>query len=457
MGMVGMVVGGTVCGLLLLAVVGAWSAWFEGFRPKRARHRTAIGKARLETVSLLRKLTWRNFFEANMRAQNGKPLDRPYGSIGAVFSWDRLQFKPVYLSRPPLAAETPVETAVELGPQALKPMRLKIPILIGGMAYGSGYSLRAKIALAKAATLAGTAANTGNGPFLIEERTFADRLIIQYTRGFWSKTEAILKKADLIEIALGHSARGSAPVRIKGKKITPEVAERYKTLPGLEVLMEARLPEVRNAAEWRQLIQSLKEVGGGVPVGVKFGASQYLEQELERFLDGGVDVLSFDGLEGGTHGGMGLFMDDLGLPIFPALCRAVRYLESQQVRGRVSLVVGGGLAKPGDFAKCLALGADAVLLGTITALAQSHTQTTKCVPWEPPTGLLYNDAKEKEQYDPDLGALHLYHYLESCVREMQALARTLGKSSLGDLGPDDLVALDPLYARIAGIADVTVS
>jgi methylamine---glutamate N-methyltransferase subunit C len=404
-----------------------------------------------EMVNLLKKISWRDYFEANMRAATGKPNDRPYGTKGAIFNWDKLQFSPSYLTQNPLHSDIEVNTEVVLGPQAQKPLHLKIPIAIGGMAYGSGYSLNAKIALAKAATMAGTATNSGNGPFLDEERHYAERYILQYPRGFWSKTEKILKQADMIEIALGHSARASAPVLISGKKITTEVARRYGTIPGLDVLMEARLPEVENKEQWKDLVQGLKEITGGVPIAVKFGASHYLEAEMELFIEGGVDVIAFDGTEGGTHGGMPLFMDDMGLPIFPALCRAAKYLREHGLRNKISLVAGGGLVTPGDFAKCLALGADAVLIGTITALVMSHTQVTKCIPWEPPTGLIYNDGKEKRKYDPDLGARHLFNYLQSCVLEMQTLARALGKTRLDELDRTDLVALDPIYAKIAEI------
>lgn len=407
-------------------------------------------------VHLIKRLSLQNWFEANMRAETGQPLDRPYGAHRGIFNFDNLQFKPVYLSRAPLNDAPPVDapdidTEVILGPQALRPLRLKIPIVIGGMAYGSGYSLAAKVALAKGAALAGTAANSGNGPFLAEERLYAAKYVLQYTRGFWSKAEDILKQADMIEIALGHSARGSAPVRVNGKKITPEVAERYGTIPGLDVLMEARLPEVENMAQFKALIRRLKEVTDGVPVSVKFGASHYLEKELALFVEGGADVLAFDGTEGGTHGGMPLFMDEMGLPVLPALCRAARFIREQHLTNQVSLMIGGGLVTPGDFAKCLALGADAVLIGTITAMIQAHTQVTKAVPWEPPTGLLYNDAKEKTKYNPDLGAKHIHYFLHSCVAEMKLLARTLGKSSLRQLDCSDLMALDPLYAQIAGI------
>ena len=216
--------------------------------------------------------------------------------------------------------------------------------------------------------------------------------------------------------------------------------------------MEARLPEVENADQWKGLVQGLKEITGGVPIAVKFGATHYLEQELALFIAGGIDVLVFDGTEGGTHGGAPILMDDMALPIFPALCRAAKYLREQGLRDQVSLVVGGGLVTPGQFAKCLALGADAAIVGTITALAQSSIQTTKDVPWEPPTESIYNDGKSKNKYDPDLGASNLANYFQSCVQEMEQLGRALGKTSLQELDRSDLVTLDPLYAEIAEIS-----
>lgn len=416
-----------------------------------ARRLSLSNQRIVEIFNLFSKITWKNYFESNMRAQTGKALDRPYGTQGAVFSWDNIQFNPVYLSAPPLNSPAEIDTGVTLGPKACKPLQIKMPILIGGMAYGSGYSLQAKIALAKAATMAGTAANSGNGPFLQEERDFAEKFILQYPRGFWSKTKKILRQADMIEIALGHSARGSSPVRVQGHKITEAVAERYGAIPGLDVLMEARLPEVENKKQWKDLICGLKEITGGIPIAVKFGASHYLEKEIACFIEGGIDAIIFDGVEGGTHGGMSIFMDDAGLPIFPALCRAAKYLRKNGLRGQISLVVGGGLAKPGDFAKCLALGADAVLVGTITAVAMSNIQVTKDIPWESPTGSIYNDGSAKNRYDPDLGAKHLNYYLQSCLYEMRLLAGVLGKTSLRELNRSDLVALDPLYAQIAEI------
>lgn len=405
-----------------------------------------------EGMILLRKLTPKTFIETQFRAETGQPVSRPYGSKRGVFSWEKILFNPSYLTKVPLAQEIPVQTEVVLGSNAAKPLKLQIPIVIGGMAYGSAYSAPAKMALAKAATLAGTAANSGNGPFLEAERQLAGKFILQYTRGFWSRSTAVLQQADMIEIALGHSARASSPVRIQGQKVVSEVAQRYGSLPGLDVLMEARLPEVESQKDWIDLIRNLKEITGGVPIAVKFGASHYLEQEIELFIRGGVDVLVFDGLEGGTHGGKPLIMDDMGLPVLPALCRARRYLCQQALQDKVSLVIGGGLVNPGDFAKCLALGADAVLIGTVTAVTQMHTQVGKAIPYEPPTVLLYNEGQKKDSYDSDKGAQGLAGFLLSCTRELEELARCLGKRSLSDFQPADLIALDPLIAEIAGIA-----
>lgn len=115
-------------------------------------------------------------------------------------------------------------------------------------------------------------------------------------------------------------------------------------------------------------------------------------------------------------------------------------------------MAGGSLVTPGDFLKCLALGADAVIIGTVAALAMLHTQVTKAVPWEPPTEIIYSGAKKEARYDYNLGAKHLHYFFQSCVEEMKLAARSLGKQDLREINPGDLVALNPDYAEMAGVA-----
>src|SRR5690606_21201148 len=116
-----------------------------------------------------------------------------------------------FFHRLPLLDYTKVGTEVVIGPEAKYPLKLKIPILIGGMAYGTALSAKTKQALALGATMAGTVANTGNGPFLPAERAAAEKLIIQYARGSWAKDLEVLEKADAVEIQLGQGLWGPAP------------------------------------------------------------------------------------------------------------------------------------------------------------------------------------------------------------------------------------------------------
>ena len=407
--------------------------------------------APVETLTLFNKLTWRDYFESNLRADTGKATQRPFGTNIHFFKWDQIQLTPGYLFRQPLSSNTPVHTEVIIGPKAKKPLTLKVPLLVSAMAYGNAISLNAKMALAKASVLTGTADNTGGGPLIEEARAVANKYIIQYNKGFWSKTDQVLSQADMVEIAVGHGAYDSAPVRISGQKVIGGFARRLGTIPGLDIVLESRVPEVEDLNDWKNLILRLKEVTGGVPIAAKFGGTHYLEQELDFIIQGGIDVIVLDGAEAGTHACPSTLQDDAGLPTLPALCRTVNYLENRNLKGQITLVVGGGLATPGDFLKCLALGADAVYIGTLAALVMSHTQVTKATPWEPPTGILYYDAKEAKKYNPDLGAKHLHNYYESCFLELKQVARALGKNDLQDINKSDLVALDPDYAEMAGI------
>jgi glutamate synthase domain-containing protein 2 len=443
-------VGGAFLGLALAA--GLLIIFFNKKTQKRIGQWFTQGSF-IEGVNLLKKISFQKYLEAMLRGSTGKALERPFGTPIHFFWLDRIQFKPVYLSRLPLGSNVPIDTQVILGPQAKKPLVLKIPIMVGGWSLNA-VSLKTKLALAKASVLSGTATNCGSGPFVEEVRAEAEKYILQYTRGFWSKAEPVLRQADMIEIALGQGAWGSAPKRMKGFKVSPGLAGRLGAIPGLDLLADSRLPEVENIEDWKALIGRLKEITGGVPIGVKFGGTHYLEEELELMIEGGVDIIVLDGKEGGTHAGPPLLLDDVGMATFPSLCRAARFFRQHNLKGKVSLIISGGLFTPGDFLKCLALGADAVIVGTIAALTMSNVQLLKSIPWEPPTGILYRDGKEANRYDPEQGALSLNNYFQSCVAEMEAIARSLGKNSFKDLGRDDLVALDPLYAEAAGVETV---
>jgi glutamate synthase domain-containing protein 2 len=392
-----------------------------------------------------------NVFESDLRGTTGKPLQRPFGSSKHFSAWEKLNFNCVYLSRKPVMESVDIDTKAVIGPKAKRPLYIDLPIIIAGMAYGAGPSFRAKLALAKGADQENTATNTGVGPFLPEERKHTKRLIIQYNRGYWAKEEEVLRQADAVEIQLGYGAFGAAPRVWSYQDLSQEFRDYMHLQPGENMLEEATLPNVKNRDDLARLVKYLRKITNGAPIGIKFGATHWLEKELEIFTGADIDFLSVSGAEAGINYGPAILADDLGLPTLPALCRTALFLKQKKLHDKVSLIIDGGLTTPGQFMKTLALGADVVAIGTIALLVIAHTQVSKAIPWEPPTELVFERGKYKDRLDIDIGAKSLANFLKSCKEEMILGMRTLGKTSLKELVPEDLSAVDPEVSEFTGV------
>jgi len=404
-----------------------------------------------EMLNVFSRVGLRNVLEIDLRGTSGQPLKRPFGAIRRLSPWEQLMFNPVYYTREPLEQEVPINQQVTIGKRAAKPLTIDLPVMVGAMAYGIGISKKSRLALAEATSRLNTATNAGVGPLLPEERRRAKKLILQYHRGTWGKDEETLRQADMIEIQLGYGALGSAPVHLLPEEISPEFRA-YMELGADEGLaLAARLAEARNGMALANLVRRIRRITGGVPVGVKIGATHWLEEELEIILRANPDFITIDGSEAGINFGPGILADDLGLPTLPALCRTVEFLKRKGLKEKISLIIGGGLFTPGDFLKALALGADAVYIGTAALLALAHTQLTKAIPWEPPTDLVYELGQRKNRLEKRVGAESVYNYLRSCQLEMELALRSLGKSSLAELSKTDLCALTPEVALMTGV------
>ncbi|NLC53974.1 MAG: FMN-binding glutamate synthase family protein, partial [Firmicutes bacterium] len=229
-------------------------------------------------------------------------------------------FNPVHLVRLPTVDEKNVKTNVTLGPKAKRPLELAIPIIISGMSYGGAISKQARLALAKAATAAGTATNTGEGAYLPEERELAAKYIYQYHRGQWphGNKKDFYTLADMVEIQLGQGAQAAAPQTTKADKIDEEFRQIFGLEEGEDAVIASRLPGLESGEDLKHLVARLKEETGGVPISYKFAASHYLEEEIELAVAAGVDVIVIDGAEAGTHAGQPLIADAFGLPTMHA-------------------------------------------------------------------------------------------------------------------------------------------
>lgn len=321
-----------------------------------------------EMIPAAKKVNPINLAEIAMRAAQGTPVPRPLGSHLRLSPWEKLLFNPVHLFRFPTPEDVGITTSVRIGPRAKKPLNVSIPLLIAGMSYGGAISKNAKIVLARAATMAGTATNTGEAGLMEEEREAAGLLIGQYNRGGWLNDPAQYTRLDAIEIQLGQGAQGSTPQRTTAKNIGEEYREVFGLAEGQDAVIHSRLPDINTREDFIRLVGRLK-AETGVPVGLKIAATHHLEKEMQVALDAGCDFITVDGAEGGTHGGAPTLEDDVGLPTLFAVSRAAQFLLKKGAGRDVSLIATGGLVTPGQMLKAMALGANAVYIGTAAVMA----------------------------------------------------------------------------------------
>lgn len=402
-------------------------------------------------VTVAEKLSPKAMMESAMRAESGKELTRPLGSPVVLSPWDKILLNPKQLFQLPAPDYTQIDTKTVIGSKAKKPLKLDIPIMITGMSYGGSLSLAIKMALAKGASLVGTSTNTGESAVTNEERDSAKFLIGQYHRGGQLSGVEQLSRLDAIEIQLGQGAWGGAVDEpMKAEFIGEHLREAWHLEEGQDATIHARMPGKNTTQDYIKMINSMKSQYD-VPVGVKIAGTDYLEYELAVIAQTDADYIVIDGSEGGTAAANPTLQDNLGLPTFHSLVRTVDWLQKNSLRNQFSIIVAGGLTTPGHFLKAMALGADAVYIGSIALMATMHTQVTKVLPQAPPTQLALYTGKMNDLLDIDLAAEHLANFLKSCTIEMQLAVQATGKNSLKELNRDDLVTVDKDLAQFAAI------
>ena len=404
-----------------------------------------------EPITASRKVGIQNILEANLRSEHGKVIKRSLGSPKKFPDFENVMFNMAQLHRLPLDEKQHIDTSVVIGPCAKKPLTIRMPIMISGMAYGLALSAKVKVALAKGASIAGTATNSGEGAFLPEERQTADKLIIQYVRGEWNKSEAIFRQADAVEIQLGQGAGGGNGSIIPSKELSWKVKRAMGVKWGNRAFIHATIPGMWHSNQLHQLVALLREVTEGVPIGVKMGCSKYIEKDLEIALAAGVDFIVLDGAQAGSKGTPPILQDDFGLPTLFALLRASNYLEKHSNKDKVSLIMSGGFYNPGQMLKALALGADAVSIGAIALFGVSHTEILKAIPWEPPTAVAWDTGAMRKKFDVNKGAKNISNLLLASNDEIKEGIRALGKTSLQQVNKKDLFALDSFTAEVLEI------
>lgn len=386
--------------------------------------------------------------EIKQRALTGKPPVSGGRTIklGKV-SFDDLVFIPKQLTgRPVDYFREEIISETIIGKFSKHPLKLKIPIMIGAMSFGS-LSKEAKIALAKGASLAGTCTNTGEGGMLPEERENADILIVQYSTGRFGITDEVLKVADAIEIKIGQGAKPGQGGLLLADKVTEEIAKIRNVPMGKDVHSPPYHPDIFTIDDLKKKVKWLRELTGGKPIIIKLGAGD-VEEDVKLALKAEPDAIAVDGMEGGTGAAPRIMLDDFGIPTLAAVVKARRAMGN----AKQELIVAGGLSKGADVAKALALGADAVYMAMPCLVAMGCIYCKMCYKGRCPMGITTQDPDLRAKLAIDDAAKNVANFLNACTEEVKMAAGACGKKNIHNLDRNDLMSLSLLAERVTGIS-----
>ncbi len=363
-------------------------------------------------------------------------------------TWDDLQFITAQLHRLPLLDDEPVSSETVIGPGAAKPLHLKIPLFVSDMSFGA-LSEAAKVALARGAELAGTGICSGEGGMLPEEQAENTRYFYELAsaRFGWHMDKA--RQVQAFHFKGGQGAKTGTGGHLPGTKVQGKIAEVRGLAPGTPAVSPPRFPDWTELSQLRDFAAEVREATGGIPIGYKLSA-QHIEKDIDAALEVGVDYIILDGRGGGTGAAPIIFRDNISVPTIPALARARRHLDGLE-RDDVSLIITGGLRKPADFAKAMALGADAIAVSNAAIQAVGCLGMRACHTNNCPVGIATTNPKLTARLQIDRSAERLARFFNTSVDLMKILARACGHRSLSDFRRDDLVTWKDSMARLTQV------
>ena len=367
---------------------------------------------------------------------------------GELPDWDDIQLLTAQLHKSPLLDEDPVGTDVVIGPNAQKPLRLKIPLFVSDMSFGA-LSEPAKVSLAMGAEMAGTGICSGEGGMLPEEQAANSRYFYELASarfGFdWDK----LQNVQAFHFKGGQGAKTGTGGHLPGEKVKGKIAEVRGLEEGQSAISPPRFPEWTSPQQVKEFADEVRDRTGGIPIGYKLSA-QHIEKDIDAALAVGVDYIILDGRGGGTGAAPVIFRDNISVPTIPALARARRHLDALG-RSDVTLVITGGLRKPADFIKAMALGADAIAVSNsamqaIGCIAMRACHTNNC-----PVGIATQKPSLVSRIIVEKSAKRLANFFDASTELMQVMARACGHDHLSQFNADDLTTWKRDMAEISGV------
>lgn len=418
------------------------AAVFEKVEEDEAEAAADVGAERADPLAypadyVRRDPKCRFMAEIHQMALTGKPIIEAMGTRMPMPDWDDILILGAQLNPPPLLEHEPVSLTTVIGKKAKKPMVLDGPVYISHMSFGA-LSKEVKVALATGSAMAKTAMCSGEGGILPEEKAAAYKYIFEYVPNRYSVTPENLSEADAIEIKIGQGTKPGMGGHLPGGKVTPEISKIRNKPLGQDVISPSRFEDVNSKEDLRDLVEQLRLASGGRPIGIKIAAGR-IEKDLEYCVFANPDFVTIDGRGGATGASPKLVRDATSVPTIYALSRARRYLDS--VGAEMELVITGGLRVSSDFAKALAMGADAVAVASAGLIAAACQQYRICGSGRCPVGVATQDPELRARLKTEAAAQRVGNFLNCSFEELRTFARITGHEDVHDLNVEDLCTI----------------
>ena len=381
---------------------------------------------------------YRYMKEIHEMAVTGTSAIEAMGTQMAMPNWDDILVLGAQLNPMPLDEHAEVSLQTVIGKHAKKPMVLDMPVYISHMSFGA-LSRETKIAMAKGSAAVGTAMCSGEGGILPEEKEAAYKYIFEYVPNQYSVTDENLKSSDAIEIKIGQGTKPGMGGHLPGGKVTPEIAKIRNKPLGMDVISPSKFSGINSADDLKNLVTDLRTRSDGRPIGIKIAAGR-IEKDLEFCVYAEPDFITIDGRGGATGASPAIIRDSTSVPTIYALYRARKYLDS--IQSDIDLVITGGLRVSSDFAKAIAMGADAVAIASAAMVAAACQQYRICGTGMCPVGIATQDETLRERLHIEAAAKRIENYLSCSAQELRTFARITGNSDIHNLSVDDLCTIN---------------
>jgi glutamate synthase domain-containing protein 2 len=336
-----------------------------------------------------------------------------------------------------------LELKTKMPPQ----VKLNVPVMFSAMSYGA-ISLNAQTSMARAAAEIGTMWNTGEGGLHSSLAKYKNNTIVQVASGRYGVHSKYLNSSSIVEIKIGQGAKPGIGGHLPGEKVSSDVSSTRMIPQGTDAISPAPHHDIYSIEDLLQLIHALKEATNYTkPISVKIAAVHNAAAIASGIVRGGADIVVIDGFRGATGAAPKIIRDNVGIPIELALASVDSRLRAEGIRNKASIVVSGGIRNSGDVIKAIALGADAVNIGTAALIAMGchvcqQCHTNKCA-W----GICTSDLKLNKRVNPELGYMRLVNMIRGWSMEI--------KDILGGLGVNAIESLrgNRLHLRGVGLSD----